>query len=323
MLNMRVLPLFAVGAMLFASNPAAAQQLEKVKVATTFLGLWDTSQPTLCKQRGEFEKAGLDVEVISTRGGSENVQAVVAGGMDIGYSPGINAVLAASMQGAKIKIISAEFMGQNDTFFYVPAASPIKGIDDLTGKTVAFSRPGGATEAALLALKTEKGIDFKPTATGGMDATFTMIMTGQIDVGYSVPPSVLGSVEKGEVRVLFSGDDIKSQADLTGRVIIANSDFISGHRDVAEKFLKVLDGCIDWAYANPEASAKFYGELNKVDANIAAKGLAFYKRPALAFGPIAHLDRVIDQAVAGKSISRRLTDDEQKQLIDIVYSTPK
>lgn len=323
MLNMRVLPLFAVGAMLFASNPAAAQQLEKVKVATTFLGLWDTSQPTLCKQRGEFEKAGLDVEVISTRGGSENVQAVVAGGMDIGYSPGINAVLAASMQGAKIKIISAEFMGQNDTFFYVPAASPIKGIDDLTGKTVAFSRPGGATEAALLALKTEKGIDFKPTATGGMDATFTMIMTGQIDVGYSVPPSVLGSVEKGEVRVLFSGDDIKSQADLTGRVIIANSDFVSGHRDVAEKFLKVLDGCIDWAYANPEPSAKFYGELNKVDANIAAKGLAFYKRPALAFGPIAHLDRVIDQAVAGKSISRRLTDDEQKQLIDIVYSTPK
>src|SRR5262245_52356334 len=77
-----------------AAYPAHAQTLEKVKVATTFLGLWDTSQPTFCKDRGEFQKAGLDVDVISTRGGSENVQAVIAGGMDIGFSPGTNAVLA-------------------------------------------------------------------------------------------------------------------------------------------------------------------------------------------------------------------------------------
>src|SRR5437762_12654409 len=79
-------------------SPVHAQAMEKVKVATTFLGLWDTSQPTFCKDRGEFSKAGLDVDVISTRGGSENVQAVTAGGMDIGYSPGTNSVLGAYVQ---------------------------------------------------------------------------------------------------------------------------------------------------------------------------------------------------------------------------------
>ena len=106
------------------SQPVLAQ--EKLKVATTFLGLWDTSQPTLCKERGEFAKAGLDVDVTSTRGGSENIQAVIAGGMDIGYSPGINAVFAAYAQGNKLKVVSSEFLGQNETFFYVPADSPIK-----------------------------------------------------------------------------------------------------------------------------------------------------------------------------------------------------
>ena len=134
---------FAAAGVGMIVQPALAQ--DKVKVATTFLGLWDTSQPTLCQERGEFTKAGLDVDVTSTRGGSENIQAVIAGGMDIGYSPGLNAVLAAYAQGNKLKIVSAEFLGQNDTFFYVPKDSPIKSTKDLAGKSVAFPRPGGAS----------------------------------------------------------------------------------------------------------------------------------------------------------------------------------
>src|SRR5688572_9996522 len=111
------------------NHAAAAQTMEKVKVATSFLGLWDTSQPSFCKERGEFAKAGLDVEVSNTRGGSENVQAVIAGGNDIGYSPGVNAALAAFVQGSKIKVVTSEFKGQNDTFFYVPVDSPIKTLN--------------------------------------------------------------------------------------------------------------------------------------------------------------------------------------------------
>jgi len=297
--------------------------MEKVKVATTFLGLWDTTQPTLCKDRGEFAKAGLDVDVVSTRGGSENVQAVLAGGMDIGYSPGTNSVLAAYRQGGRFKIISTEFIGQNDSFFYVPAASPLKSIDDIQGKTVAFSRPGGASEAILLALKAERKMDFKAISTGAMDATFTMTMTKQIDVGFSVPPSGLDAVEKGEIRVLFSGDDVKSQAQLTGRVIIASNDFVTKRRAVAMKFMETLDKCIDWAYANVDESSKSYATWNKVTPSIAAKGLAFYKRDALSFGPIRGLDTLVEQAISGKFIDKPLTDAEKKELIDILYTTKK
>src|SRR5690242_18176746 len=248
-----------------------AQAMEKVKVATTFLGLWDTSQPTFCKDRGEFSKAGLDVDIISTRGGSENVQAVTAGGMDIGYSPGANAVLAAYMQGAKIKIISTEFIGQNDTYFYVKADSPLKSIDDLSGKSVAYPRPGGASEGVLLGLKAERNIDFKAVATGAMDATFTMVMTKQVDVGYSIVPNQLDLVNKGEIRVLFSGDDVTSLKDISGRVIIASTDFAQKRHDVLVKFMQVLDGCISWAYAHIDESSKAYAALNKIDAATAAK----------------------------------------------------
>jgi NitT/TauT family transport system substrate-binding protein len=297
--------------------------MEKVKVATTFLGLWDTSQPTFCKERGEFAKAGLDVEVTSTRGGSENVQAVTAGGMDIGFSPGLNAVLAAYAQGAKIKIISGEFKGQNDTYFYVPADSPIKTIADLKGRTVAFPRPGGASEAVLLALKKDRNLDFKMVATGGLDGTFTQTMTKQVDVGYSFPPYILAAVEKGEIRVLFAGDEVESQKGLTQRVVIASADFVKNRRAVAEKFLEVLDRCIDWTYAHPDDAAKMYAAINKVDLAVAKRGISFYKRDTLALGPLTEFRKVEQAAVDGKFIDKPLTDAQVNDLIEIVYVPKK
>ena len=311
-------PLFTMALL----QPAGAQPLEKVKVATTFLGLWDTSQPTLCAERGEFEKEGLDVEVISTRGGSENVQAVVAGGMDVGYSPGINSVLSAAMAGAPIKIISAEFLGQNDTYFYVPAGSAIQGIGDLAGKSVAYARAGNAVEAALLGLRAETGIDFNLVATGAMDATHTMVMTGQVDVGYANPPNLLNEVENGTIRVIFTGDDVVTQRDMTNRVIVARSDFLANRRAVVETFLRVLDHCIDWAYENPSESLAFYAKLNGIDVDVAAKAMAFYKRSSLAFGAIQQLDRVLDQAKASGFIEDRPSAEQLNELIDILYSTP-
>lgn len=306
-----------------ASGILSANALEKVKVATSFIGLWDTSQPTYCKERGEFEKAGLDVEIASTRGGSENVQAVIAGGMDIGYSPGVNAALAAYMQGSKMKIIGSEFKGQNDTFFYVTTDSPIKSMKDIAGKSVAYPRPGGASEGLLVSLKNDTKLDFKPVATGGLDATYTMTMTKQVDVGYSFPPTMLDAVDSGKIRVVFSGDDVPSQRNITGRVNVANADFLKNRHQVATKFFEVLDKCIDWAYANRAEAAKWYAALNKTTPAVADKALGYYRRDMLAFGPVTGMDEIIKSAIEGKVIDKAPTAEQLKDMMDIVYTSKK
>ena len=297
---------------------AQAQALEKVTVSASHVGLWDTSQPSFCEERGEFEKAGLDVEISSTRGGSETVQAVVAGGNDIGYSPGMSSVLAAYVQGAPIKIVSSEFVGQNDSFFYVKADSPIMSIDDLAGKTVAFPRPGGDTESVLLALKAERNIDFTPVATGGLDATRTMVMTGQVDVGYSFPPYQLAAVKAGETRIIFSGEVVESTRDVTGRVNIASTNFVENRREVAETFFKVLKSCIDWAYANPEESAKMYADINKISLEEAKLGMQFYKKEQLELAPIKGIEFAMDRAVEAGFIEKPLTNEQLDDLIDLL-----
>ena len=89
------------------------------------------------------------------------MQAVITRAVDIGYGAGLSAVLAAQMQGADIKVIGSGFIGNSDSFFYVPADSPIKTIDDLKGKSIAYSRPGAVSEVLLRDLSTEKHIEFK------------------------------------------------------------------------------------------------------------------------------------------------------------------
>ncbi len=315
--------LLALSASVLAFGPASAQTLEKVRVASSFVGLWDTSQPLFCKERGNFAKAGLDVEVAWTRGGAETVQAIISGNADLAYSPGTNAVLAAFMRGAKIKIIGAQFTGQAGAFFYVPAKSPIRSIADLNGKTIAYPRPGGAMEALILALRSDNKLDLKPVATGAMDATHTMVMTGQVDVGYAVVPSLLDKVEDGSIRVLLSSDQIESQQNLTGRVNIASADFVKNRRAVLTKFLEVLDKCIDESFANLDQSIKPYATINKIDEAAARRAIAFYKREYLAFGPIKGLDATIAQAVKDKFIDRPPTPEQIAELIDVVYTTPR
>src|SRR4029079_15628440 len=235
-----------------------------------------------------------------------------------GYSPGTNSVLAAYAQGAKIKIISTEFIGQNETYFYVRADSPLKTVDDIKGKSVAYPRPGGSSEGVLLGLKAERQIDFKAVATGAMDATFTLVMTNQIDVGYSMLPNQLDAVARGDIRVLFSGDEVKKQRAISARTIIASADFVKNRRATLEKFMRVLDGCIDWAYAHEDESWKMYAARNKVDASTAAKALAFYKRSTLAFGPMLGWDDVLKQSLDAKLISAPPTPAQYNALADII-----
>ena len=312
---------FSAAAVALVVQSSSAMAMEKVRVATTFLGLWDTSQPQFCKDRGEFEKAGLDVEISNTRGGSENVQSVVAGGMDIGYSPGVNSVLAGFMQDADIRIVSAQFTGQAGAFFYVPAASPIKSVDDLNGKTVAFSRPGGAMEGLLLAFKEEKKLDMQLVATGAMDATHTMVMTGQVDVGYSIVPALLDAVKKGNIRILFESSEVESRRHLTDRVNIASGEFLEKRRDVVTKFFQVLDGCIDWAYANLDEAAKMYADLNKIDLELAKEAVKFYSRDKLNFGQVQGFAESMELAIRDGFLKEPVPQEKVEELMDIVYET--
>jgi NitT/TauT family transport system substrate-binding protein len=71
----------AVGALVLASGPALAQT--KVTIAVGGAGCLCYLPTVLAQQLGEYKKAGLDVELINFKGGSQALTAVLGGSADV------------------------------------------------------------------------------------------------------------------------------------------------------------------------------------------------------------------------------------------------
>src|ERR1043166_5618616 len=70
-------------ALALTSTLALAQGKMKVSIAVGGAGCLCYLPTMLAKQLGEYDKAGLDVELINFKGGSQALQAVIGGSADV------------------------------------------------------------------------------------------------------------------------------------------------------------------------------------------------------------------------------------------------
>jgi ABC-type taurine transport system substrate-binding protein len=203
---------------IIAGTDRVAWSQESLKVAIPQRGAWDAGVAELGQRGGIFKKHGLDLEILYVQAGPESIQAVIGGSMDIATAAGVSAAVGTFAKGAPIRIIGSEMIGAPDLYWYVPANSPIRKVEDFNGKTVAFSLTGSSSHAALLALIAQYKLTAKPTSTGNIAATITQTMTGQVDVGFGAAPFGLDLVEDGKIRIIATGNDVASLRTRTVRV---------------------------------------------------------------------------------------------------------
>jgi NitT/TauT family transport system substrate-binding protein len=77
--------------------PSLAGAEDTLKVAIGQRGNWETGVAELGQRAGIFKKHGLILENLFTNGSGETLQAVVAGGADIGVGTGTGGVMAACL----------------------------------------------------------------------------------------------------------------------------------------------------------------------------------------------------------------------------------
>jgi NitT/TauT family transport system substrate-binding protein len=307
--------------MLLSMLTTAAFAETTLKVAIPQKGFWDSEFVEFAQKLGMFKKEGLDVQVFWTHGGSETLQAAISGSTDMALSNGTLGVVGAYFKGAPVRIISAEMTGVHEVYWYVKADSPIKSIKDLAGKTIAYSRPGSSTNLMLLNLIKEYDIKgAKPTSTGGVPGTRTQVMSGQIDVGWSVAPFGVQEINEGKIRVVVKAGQIKGMQGQTIRVNVANLNSLKTKREAITKFMKVYSEAIDWAYSGKPEVYKMYGEIAKVSPEVAKKTVEdFFPKSALQLTKIEGLQKTLDEALQYKRITEKKTVKDAAGLIDIVY----
>jgi NitT/TauT family transport system substrate-binding protein len=297
----------------------SAATAETLKVAVPQRGFWDSEFVEFAQMEGFFKKVGLEVEIFWTSGGSETLQTVLTGSADIAMSNGTLGVVAAYAKGAPIRIIGAQMTGAHELYWYVPAASPIKSLKDADGKTIAFSRPGSSSNLILLNLLQQLGSKAKPVSTGGLPATHTQVMSGQIDIGWGVPPFGVKELGENKIRIVARSADLKDMQDQTIRVNVANLNSLNTKRDAITRFMKVYAETIDWSYSNPKAF-DLYAGIAKVTPDVAKRSVEeFYPKSALQVAEIRGLQKTLDEALQFKRLTEKKTEQDMAGMIDILY----
>jgi NitT/TauT family transport system substrate-binding protein len=260
----------ALLALALTSGLAAAQS--KVTVAIGGGACLCYLPTVLARQLGEYEKAGLSVELVDLKGGSDALKAVLGGSADVvsGYFDHcVN--LAAKKQELQSFVIYDRYPG------LVLVVSPkhtndIKSIKDLAGKKVGVSAPGSSTDFFLKYLLKKNGLD--PTSAAvigvGLGATAVAAMQqGQIEAAVMLDPSV--TVLQGSHPDLKILADTRTQKDTLalfggeypGGALYTTVAWINSHEKEVQALTTAIVNTLAWIHTHSpeEIMAKMPEEM--------------------------------------------------------------
>ena len=234
----------------------------------------------LAKQLGEYEKAGVNVDVVEFKGGSEALKAVMGGSADVvsGYFDHcVN--LAAKGQHLQSFVVYDRYPG----FALVVSpkhAATINSIKDLANKKVGVSAPGSSTDFFLKYILKKNGVD--PNSVGvigvGLGASAIAAMEqGQIEAAIMLDPAV--TVLQGKDKDLKILSDTRSQKDTLavfggeypGGALYTKAEWISAHPKEVQAMTNAIISTLKWIHSHtPEEIA------DKMPAEYVGKDKALY-----------------------------------------------
>ena len=297
---------------------STAANAEPFKIVVGQKRVWDTAMIEFGIRAGLFKAEGLDVDMLFTNGGGEPLQAVLSGSVVMSVSSGLLGVMSMVAKGAPLKIISANFTGTSESYWYVRTDSPIKSVQDIEGKSIAFTGFGSSSQMQLMALLNQYGIKAKTVAAGDPTGIMTSVLSGQIDVGFSPAPLNLKAVEDGKVRIIAHGSDIVALKNQTVRVNVATADTLSQKRDLIQRFTRGLRATVEFVYSDPRP-LEWFAEMHGLTFEQTRRARdEFLPRSAMQPGAPSNVELSIEQAKQFKYVPPNFTARDLAASLDLV-----
>jgi NitT/TauT family transport system substrate-binding protein len=259
-------------ALMLTAPLAQADSKTKVSIAVGGGSCLCYLPTVLAKQLGEFDKAGIDAQLIDVKGGSDALKAVLGGSADVvsGYFDHcVN--LAAKKQELVSFVVYDRYPGL--VLVVSPShAKDISSIKDLAGKKVGVSAPGSSTDFFLKYLLKKNGLD--PTRAAvigvGLGATAVAAMEqGQIDAAVMLDPSV--TVLQGSHPDLKILADTRTQKDTLavfggeypGGALYTTAAWIGAHEKEVQGMTTAIVATLNWIHSHSaeEIMAKMPEEM--------------------------------------------------------------
>ncbi|MFL4979717.1 MAG: ABC transporter substrate-binding protein, partial [Xanthobacteraceae bacterium] len=264
--------LVALSALMLMSGLAVA----KVTIAVGGAGCLCYLPTVLAQQLGEYQKAGVEVELVNFKGGSQALTAVLGGSADIVsgyYDHCVN--LAAKNQALQAFVVYDRYPG------LVLVVSPkhtgtINSIKDLANKRVGVSAPGSSTDFFLKYLLSKNGVDANSVGVVGIGLDATAVVAqeqGTVEAAVMLDPAV--TLLQGKYKDIKILSDTRTQHDTLavfggeypGGALYTRSDWIAKHEKETQALTTAILATLKWIHSHSpeEIMAKMPSDMVGAD----------------------------------------------------------
>lgn len=215
-----------------------AEAQEKLKIAYSSVdapnAIW-----YLAKDKGLYQKHGLDAELIFIPSTTTTVASILAGDVKLGNTSG-GAAASAAVGGAGL-LMTGCFI--NTLPYELVVHESIKSAEGLRGKSIGISRIGSASDVAarvlLRGLGLEPDKDVAILQVGGSPERAAAFRTGRI-AGFPSPPGIIHLAKGMPHRILISTADFPKRFDFPYVCASTIKSYLVSHRDTVRRILMAL-----------------------------------------------------------------------------------
>src|SRR5207237_7232533 len=208
----------------------------------------------------------INITLVDEGSGQGTELEVVAGNVDAG-SGAYSHPVELNALGKKIETICQFGIAPGEAeMVATKKADSIKSPSDLKGKNLGVTDIGSGTHTITLALLGKagyKGSDAHFVAVGAGNTFIAAIKNGTIDAGMTTEPTITRLIQAGDAKVLVDlMTPASTKAALGGDYpfigIFAKNDWVSSHKDVAQRMVNVYVNTLKWmkAHTADEIAAK-------------------------------------------------------------------
>jgi len=242
---------------------AAAQENPAPKLAPLKIGILKMAALTnswVAKQRGIFERNGLDVTLVEFRSGNEAISAHRGGSVDIVLSiPGT--AMTAAERGFDLVAVAQNEVAQKQSpdtgSIQVLKDSPYRTLADLAGKKIAVSGLHSQKTVSMQTVFRNAGVD--PAKLQLIEipfpSQFDALKSKQVDAVNTVVPYTTQLLAAGLGRVI-AWDYVDAIPEQPLGAWFAKSAFTKSNPDTVARFTKSIRESIDYMMADGERARR-------------------------------------------------------------------
>lgn len=240
--------LAAACALVLARRPAAAQEIARIRLASTHVLTY--APLLLAKELGYYAAEGLDVDLLETQSSTATASALLGGSVVAGGS-GFNQPLLLAEQGKRVKTLVGLEMSSIYVFVVGPAISvaaddPAALAAALKGRRIGVAglgSPGHLIAEGVLAAQGVAGGQAAYVAIGTGATALAAFRAGAVDAMITYEPDLSQVLETGAGRIALDLRRTRSETTfsrLPTSSLQATAEWVDANPDVAARLVRAV-----------------------------------------------------------------------------------